>query len=193
MDFATLFLQRHDVLYDFWLGGLWELVPADLLRQRPHARVNSIAWNLWHLARVEDAGLNRFVFDLPQVLDVESWPARLHIPWRHHGSGMSFAEVDDLSKQIDLDALHGYTEAVRQRTRAQVRALSPDMLDAILDEFTVRRVLIDEGLAHSDVDGLIATYTGWNKGRALMNFGLTHPYQHVGEIGVIAGLLGVEF
>lgn len=27
----------------------------------------------------------------------------------------------------------------------------------------------------------------------LMNLGLTHLYQHVGEIGVIASLLGVNF
>jgi len=26
-----------------------------------------------------------------------------------------------------------------------------------------------------------------------MNFGLTHPFQHVGEMDVIASLLGIEF
>ena len=27
MDTAQLFLQRHDVLYDFWLAGVWKTVP----------------------------------------------------------------------------------------------------------------------------------------------------------------------
>ena len=40
---------------------------------------------------------------------------------------------------------------------------------------------------------LVIKYTGWTKGKCLMNFALTHPYQHVGEIGVIASLLGVNF
>ena len=57
----------------------------------------------------------------------------------------------------------------------------------------IRAIVIDEGLAHSQADGLFQTYTGWNKGRYLMNFCLTHPYQHVGEMGVIASLLGIEF
>jgi len=39
------------------------------MRQRPHLRVNSIAWVMGHLTRVEDAGLNRFVAERPQVLD----------------------------------------------------------------------------------------------------------------------------
>lgn len=67
MEWAQLFLQRYDVLCAFYLDGVWEMVPEDLMRQRPHPRVNSIAWNLWHLTRVEDAGLNRFVVDRLQA------------------------------------------------------------------------------------------------------------------------------
>jgi len=93
MDVTQLFRQRYDVLYEFWLGGIWKGVPEDLMRLRPHPRVNSIAWNLWHLTRVEDAGLNRFVVDRSQVLDDGQWRQRLNVPWRHHGSGMTFAEV----------------------------------------------------------------------------------------------------
>ena len=54
-------------------------------------------------------------------------------------------------------------------------------------------ILFDEGLAHPRAAGLLENYLGWTKGKCLMNFGMTHPYQHVGEIGVIASLLGVEF
>ena len=69
MDVIPIFLQRYDALYSSYLGEIWKTVPADLMRERPHPQVNSIAWNLWHLTRVEDAGLNRFVVDRAQVLD----------------------------------------------------------------------------------------------------------------------------
>ncbi len=193
MDIQQLFLQRYDVLYDFWLGGVWELVPDDLMRQRPHPRVNSIVWNLWHLTRVEDAGLNRFVVDRPQVLDEGGWMERMHLPWRHNGSEMSFAEVDDLSQRVELQALHGYADAVRARTLEIIDQVTLDSLDAVLEAGRLRMVLFDEGLAHAGAAGLFENYLGWTKGKCLMNFGLTHPYQHVGEIGVIASLLGVEF
>lgn len=193
MSLQSLFRQRYDPLCDFWLAGLWTAVPADAMRQRPHPRVNSIAWNLWHLARVEDAGLSRFVADLPQVLDEGEWPRRLNVPWRHHGGEMTLSEVDDLSQRLDLPALQAYLAAVQARTRAVVDTLTEADLDRVLDEARLRTILFEEGLAHPRAAGLLDNYRGWSKGKCLFNFGLTHPYQHVGEIGVIAGLLGVEF
>jgi hypothetical protein len=193
MQLTHAFLQRYTALYDFWLAGIWDMVPEDLLRQRPHPRVNSIVWNLWHLTRVEDAGLNRFVVDRAQVLDDGRWLERLQVPWRHHGSEMTFAEVDELNQRIDVAALRAYSDAVQARTRDILTHLDVDSLDAVMDEARLRRILFDEGLAHPRAAGLLDTYRGWTKGQCLMNFGLTHPFQHVGEMDVIASLLGVEF
>jgi uncharacterized damage-inducible protein DinB len=193
MDVTELFLQRYNALYDFWLAGIWEMVPDDLMRQRPHLQVNSIAWILWHLTRVEDAGLNRFVVDRTQVLDEGSWMQKMNVPLRHNGSDMNFAEVDDLSQRINLQALHEYSKAVQIRTREIVSQLTYDNLDSIMEEKYLRVILFDEGLAHPKAAGLLDNYLGWTKGKCLMNFGMTHPYQHVGEIGVIASLLGVDF
>jgi uncharacterized damage-inducible protein DinB len=193
MDVTELFLQRYNALYDFWLAGIWEMVPDDLMRQRPHLQVNSIAWILWHLTRVEDAGLNRFVVDRTQVLDEGSWMQKMNVPLRHNGSDMNFAEVDDLSQRINLQALHEYSKAVQIRTREIVSQLTYDGLDSVMEEGYLRVILFDEGLAHPKAAGLLQNYLGWTKGKCLMNFGMTHPYQHVGEIGVIASLLGVDF
>lgn len=192
MKLSILFLQRYDVLYQFWIADLWTSIPEPLMRQRPHERVNSIAWNLWHLSRVEDAGLNRFVADRPQVLE-DGWLEKMELPWRHHGGGMTMPEVDELSRRINLPALHGYSNAVQSRTREVVRSLSMSDLEIVMQADRLQTILVDEGLAHSDPAGLLQNYLGWSKGKCLFNFGLTHPYQHVGEIGVIASLLGVDF
>jgi hypothetical protein len=194
---ADLFLTRYNPLYGFWLADLWDL-PPDLLRARPHPQVNSIAWNLWHLTRVEDAGLNRFVADRPQVLDDRSgpngdWAQRMNVPWRHHGGGMTLAEVDELNAVIDLETLRAYSAAVAARTRAIVADLDQIDLDRRLEEPHLRQVLFAEGLAHQDAGGLLQNYLGWTKAQCLFNLGLTHSYQHVGEIGVIATLLGITF
>jgi len=85
MEFKEMFLQRYGVLVDFYLEGNWDLVPPEKMRQRPHPRVNSIAWILWHMSRVEDAGLNRFVTDGTQVLDQGDWMKAMNLPYRHNG------------------------------------------------------------------------------------------------------------
>lgn len=193
MDLPQVFIQRYDALYNFWLAGIWAEVSPELIRQRPHPRVNSIAWNLWHITRVEDAGINRFVVDRPQVLDEGQWMERMNVPLRHHGTEMTFAEVDELNQKIDLPALHEYSTAVQARTRDIISTLAPGGLDATMEESRLRQIMVNEGLAHSNAEGFIKNYLGWSKGKCLMNFGMTHPYQHVGEIGVIASLLGVEF
>jgi hypothetical protein len=192
MEISQLFLQRYEVLYDFWLEGFWNLA-EDLLRKRPHPRLNSIAWIFWHLTRVEDAGLNRFVTNSTQVFDEGQWMARIRIPWRHNGTDMTSEEVDELSQRIDLQALHDYSRAVHARTLAIVKHLDPQSLDAVMEVERLRVILFDEGLAGPRSAGLLENYTGWSKGKCLMVFGLTHPFQHVGEIEVIATLLGVEF
>ena len=193
MNARQLFLQRYTVLYDFWLEGYWEVVSHDLMRQRPHPRVNSIAWNLWHLTRVEDSAMNRFIVDRPQVFDDGEWMPRINVPWRHNGSEMTFAEVDELNQRIDLQALHDYASAVHLRTLEIIDHLNEESLDETMQEDRLRVILFDEGMAGPRAAGLLQNYTGWSKGKVLMNLALTHPYQHVGEMGVIASLLGVEF
>ena len=192
MDVLQAFLQRYDPLYTFYIGTVWNSIPENLMCQRPYPQVNSIAWNVWHLTRAEDAGLNRFVSDRPQVLD-EGWMQRLNIPWQHQGSGMTFAEVDELNQRINLQALHEYSDAVQARTREIIAQLDPASLDDTLTDEHLQRVIVDEGLAHSNPEGLIDTYRGWSKSKCLMNFGLTHPFTHIGEIDVIASLLGIQF
>jgi hypothetical protein len=72
---------------------------------------------------------------------------------------------------------------------------SPDdvNLDAAMEESQLRQILVNEGLAHSQAEGFIKNYLGWTRGKCLMTFGLTHSFQHLGEMEVIASLVGVEF
>jgi hypothetical protein len=193
MEFSQLFQQRHDVLYDFFLADFWKTVPDNLMRQRPHPNVNSIAWILWHLTRVEDSGMNRFVTDRSQILDEGNWMERMNIPWRHNGGGMSFVEVDDLNQRINLAALHDYSIDVQTRSQEIIKQINLEDLDVTLQPEHLKIILLEEGLAHSNGEELVKWYSGWSKGKCLMTFGLTHPFQHIGEMGVIASLLGIVF
>lgn len=189
MDLSQLFLERYNPLYNFYLSGIWSQVPHDLMRQRPHLKVNSIAWILWHLTRVEDAGMNRFVMYGTQVLDEGQWMERMNLPWRHHGSEMTIEEAGKLGALVDLPALCDYSNAVQKRTREIVSLLDFHDLDGVMGEERLRKILVDEGLAHSQAEAFIQNYLGWSRGKCLMTFSLTHAYQHLGEIEVISSLL----
>ena len=99
MDAITFFLGRYGDLHTGLVDGLLAKLPEAHLRTRPHPGVNTVAWLLWHSARIEDVAVNRFLADRPQVLD-DGWFERLTVARRDVGTGMSDAEVDELSARI---------------------------------------------------------------------------------------------
>lgn len=190
MDIAQLFFSRYEDLR----SAMEDLVPCPEAewRARPHG-CNPITWLVWHMARAEDSGLNRLVFDRPQVLDdpVARWPERLRIPLRHHGSTMPSDEVDALNAQADIGALWAYSVAVAERTRALVRQLDPASLDAAVPLPHLRRVLYEEGMLRPGYawpeDPPL--YGGNPRGELFMMFGLTHNFYHWGEIRTVHSCL----
>jgi hypothetical protein len=193
MSLAKLFLQRHDSFHTFWLAGVWEQATDQQMRARPHPRLTSIAWNIWHLTRAEDAAFSRILTDRRQVLDDGRWAERMNLPWRHMGGGMTYEEVDQLDAAIDIAGLHGYSDAVGAREREVVAALDPESLGAPLDPDRLRAVISGEGLALRNGEELLAGYSRWTRGDCLMTLGLTHPFQHLGTIGALSRLLGIEY
>jgi hypothetical protein len=168
-------------------------LPDERWRRRPHG-LNPVAWLVWHMARCEDAGVNRLVFDRPQVLDdpAARWPERMSLPWRHHGATMPSAEVDELAARADVPALWAYYTAVIDRTRALVVAGLPDaVLDPPVEPDRLRRVLFDEGMlrpAHPWDRGA-PPFAGRSRGSLLILFGMTHNYGHWHDISTVRGLL----
>ncbi|MGI8855002.1 MAG: DinB family protein [Thermomicrobiales bacterium] len=183
MEIAQLFFSRYEDLR----SAMDSLVacPEAEWRARPHG-LNPITWLVWHMARAEDSGLNRLVFDQPQVLDdpVAEWPTRMRIPLRHHGSTMPSDEVDALNAQADFGALWAYFVAVAERTRTLVGQLDPASLGETVPLPHLRRVLFDEGMLRPGYawPAEPPLYSGALRGELLLMFGVTHNFYHWGEL-----------
>ena len=189
MDALDFFLLRYDETHRGLVSDLFEGLSEAQLRGRAHPGVNTVAWLIWHSARIEDVGVNRFVVDRPQVLD--QWGDRLRAGRRDVGTGMTDAEVDALSAAIDLTALRGYWDAVTERTNAVVPALRGTDIDTVVDPGHVRSVCAGEGIVAPGVEWLTEF---WAKSRKrswlLAQMALLHPYGHYYEARVAAGLWG---
>jgi hypothetical protein len=191
MNAATFFLLRHAPLH----GLFTERVYADLsdphLRARPHG-LNSIAWLIWHVARGEDIGVNRFGYDQPQVFDEDGWEKRIGAGRRDLGTAMTTDEVTALTARVDLSALREYWSAVGARTRAIVEKHGTDGWDTVVDPALIRRTIRESGDYGSRVvaDRTEAFYAGMTRGWAFGHLGLTHSYAHLGEATVVRSLLG---
>lgn len=92
--------------------------------QRPDTR-NSIAWHLWHSARIEDIAMNMLVAGTEQVLERTGMREGMRTRFDHSGNEMTEGEMAELSADISLEGLLAYRRAVAERTREIVQGLEP--------------------------------------------------------------------
>jgi hypothetical protein len=193
MDAITFFLLRYGPLHEGLVDDLLASLSEAQVRGRPHPGVNTVAWLLWHTARIEDVGVNRFLTDGTQVLDAGGWLGRLRVGRRDVGTGMSDAAVDELSAGVDLTALRGYWQAVAARTLAVVDTLRGADLDAPVPAERVKQVALSEGAVAPGAEWL-AEFWAQDRSRAwvLAQTALLHVYGHYYEARVAAGLWGAR-
>ena len=190
MDALGLFRLRYDAIHGGFVDDLFAGLTDAQVRQRPHG-LNSVVWLVWHATRVEDAAVNRFVADRPQVFEEGDWRRRLGIERRDVGPGMTGDEVEALSDRIDVPALRGYVVAVAERTRTIAETLAPPTWEEIVPPERIRRVVADEGLL-ADAGRWVEEF--WARGHArgwyLLQTGLLHPYGHWFDASATRGQLG---
>jgi hypothetical protein len=172
-------------LEDAVLSGLTE----EQLRRRPGG-ANSLAWLLWHTARIEDVAVNVVLADQSQVLDDGAWAAHLGVSRRDVGSGMADTDVGDLSARVQLAALRAYRGAVGARTRAVLATLGAEHLSALVDARDVARAA-DDGAFGEGAAWLRTFWEGRPKGWLLSWTGAGHSYLHFGEAMAVRGQAGM--
>lgn len=160
------------------------------MRRISPPQANSIAWNIWHISRTEDAGINLFLMGQPQVVDANNWLDQMRVPFRHYGTGMTPDETKALSETIDLAALRRYQQAVHERTLEVLAMVEPGLLETHTKDAELRHILIEQGVAGPHAQWLLDVYQNWPRSKVLLHFGMSHPFQHVGEITVLGTLLG---
>jgi hypothetical protein len=141
---------------------------------------HSIAWVIWHIARIEDITMNILLAGNEQRFTRENWQSRLNIPFVDTGNSMTMDEVQQMSAAIDIAALKQYRLAVAQDTRGIVQALTWKELKRKVDAGRLQKIL-DIGAVRSRAVGLIE-YWGGLKSFGLMLMPPTrHNFVHLNE------------
>jgi uncharacterized damage-inducible protein DinB len=105
----------------------------DQLVARPARDVNTIAWLVWHLTRVQDDHVAD-VAGTEQVWIAQDFVTRFDLPFDSGatGYGMSSEEVGHV--QAGAELLGEYLRAVHDSTLSYLATVTPDDLDRIVDE-----------------------------------------------------------
>ena len=100
---------------------------------RPTLEANSIAWLIWHSARITDAQLAQ-IAGIEQVWFSGGWVDRfaLDLPRDAHGYGHTAAEVAKV--RVSGDLLAGYYRAVHKTALSYIAGLTAEELARVVDE-----------------------------------------------------------
>ena len=140
MDARTYFLTLHEEAHTRGKAVRVFGVPTPQQWRVMLPGHNSIAWNVWHIARGEDWAVTVLGRD-EQLLTRHGWDRRMGAMRRDFGAGMSAAEAADLSAAIDIDALRGYWDAVYEETRRFMQNFDFDTLAEPMDAAARRRAM----------------------------------------------------
>ena len=155
-------MDAKDILLDGY-GRISPLVHAavdgldeDALSARLDPGANSIAWLVWHLARVQDDHVSD-VAGHEQTWTADGWAERFALPFGPGETGYGF-DADQVGQvRVGAELLTGYLDAVQARTVDFLGGLSEADLDRVVDDawdppvtLGVRLVsVLDDDLEHA--------------------------------------------
>jgi hypothetical protein len=129
---------------------------ADQLSQPPKPGSNTIAWLVWHTARVQDHHIGELL-DAEQVWVGGEWARRCGLDPDPSDTGYGHGPAEVVAvRPENAGVLLGYLGAVQARTTTFLEGLTPDRLDDVVDKrwdppvtLGVRLISVaDDGLQH---------------------------------------------
>jgi len=156
----ALLLRMHAILHAGSVYGqsepitlmdeVWEGLSPEAFVTMPGAEDVTIAWNIWHITRIEDLTANLLIAGGSQVLD-DKWLKTLHTVVTDTGNAMTDEEILSFSKEVDPQALREYRNEVGRRTKNILKNLAEHDLKRKFQKDQVDRILIEGGVTeHPD-------------------------------------------
>jgi hypothetical protein len=138
------------------------------LTQQIAPDANTIAWLVWHVARVQDHHVGQ-ILGTAQLWETGTWASAFGLDDDPSNTGYGHGPRDVRAVRPEsTDALCAYLDAVSARTASMLRDVSPEDLDRIVDRAWDPPVTLGVRLASIAADNL----------------------EHVGQAAYVRGILG---
>jgi hypothetical protein len=188
-EWLALFLSQHAQVHSGRItdGKYWSFEDEVLgemddgaLRSIPTSSEHSLAWILWHLARIEDVTMNLLVAGTSQIFDRQGWMDKVNAPIFDTGNEIDSQQVLQFNQQVDLKQLKAYREAVGLCTRQVVSRLNPDVLKAKVSPERILQVR-RSGAVVSAAQGIVDYWSRRTVAGLLLMPPTRHCFLHLNE------------
>jgi len=141
----------------------------------PTSKDETIAWVLWHIARIEDLTMGILVAGEEQLFN-EEWKEKLCAPITDTGNALSDDEIMDLSKTLNIGELLRYRNEVGKRTRRIVKNLTADNMKQKVSQIRLKKILLEGGVTKQEDSIWLLDF--WGK-KDIAGILLMPPTRHV--------------
>lgn len=148
-----LCLEMHSMVHSSEVGKpgfntfddeLWDGLDEKTFRTMSGPEGTTIAWSIWHLARIEDITANILIAGDIQVINGKNWRDRMKVGVCDTGNAMTKDEIAAFSSSIDMKEMKNYRICVGRKTQEIIKNLNPDQLHRKPTQERLQRIL-DEG------------------------------------------------
>lgn len=196
-DSITLLLEMHAMVHDAvvsqasnqtFMDMIWDDLDAEDFSKLSTAN-HSIAWNIWHITRIEDIAANMLIAEQNPVLN-DQWLNKLGTDVRDTGNAMTPEEIEHFSQKLDMQAMQDYRITVGHQTRKVVRELQPADLKRKVNPAQLTRVLNSGGVLNHPDSIWLLKYWGNKTVASLILMPLTrHQIVHLNECQKIKNII----
>lgn len=127
-----LFMDQHARIHASDVSGinsvtfedeLWEGMDETTFRMAQNKKGRTVAYGMWHSARIEDITMNLLVTGDEQIIDQDNWIEKINSPIYDTGNALDSEGILEFSQVIDMNALRAYRKAVGKKTGKIVSSL----------------------------------------------------------------------
>ncbi|HEX9059400.1 MAG TPA: DinB family protein [Clostridia bacterium] len=128
-----------------FMDEIWQGLSEKAFRTMPSPKHVTLAWNIWHITRIEDITINILIAGCNQVLN-EEWLKRLNTKVKDTGNAMSKDEIVTFSNELNMEELRNYRDMVGLKSKEIIENLTEEDLKRIFKDTQLNRILIEGGL-----------------------------------------------
>ena len=200
-EWRTLFLELHAAVHRSGVSesGAWsradevlEDLDAHTIKRIPESGEHSIAWVLWHLARIEDVTMNVLLGGQDQLFIRGDWQKRFADVPPDTGNGSTLEEVRIFSAAIAVDPLLEYRDAVGRSTRDVLQNFPSELLCQQVHPARLQH-LSDEGAVTEAGKGALKYWGSLTLAGLLLMPPTRHCMLHLNEIQQIRKKCAIKY
>jgi hypothetical protein len=160
---------------------LWDGLEEETFRLLPAKKGTNIAWDLWHITRIEDITANILIAGGPQVFD-RDWKRKLNVKITDTGNAMTESDVKAFSRTVNMAALRRYRRAVGKRTRRVIGLLRPNDLRRKFLPAQLERIRRERGVLDAPASSWIVDFWGRKTVAGILMMPITrHQIVHLND------------